>query len=279
MNRAEVQENRSAGARILVIDDDEGMGYTLTRMAEEEGHVAVAALTLAEGLERVRGGGYDVVFLDVRLPDGSGIEAIPHIQATAAPPEIIIITGYGDKDGAKTALKNGVWDYIEKPGAHQRPAPVTEKGPAVPSAAQPPARPPVLRPQRHHRRQHPAADVPDRHGPRRPERRQRADQRRDRHRQGALRPGHPPQQRPCAEALRGGGLRLAAPQPDRKYPLRPPQGVFHRRRQGQRWAGPHGGRRHAVSRRGGRTAAFLAEDLPARAPGKTVPAGGGPRRR
>jgi len=103
------------GGRILVIDDDEGMAYTLTRMAEEEGHAAAAALTLAEGLERVRAGGWDVVFLDVRLPDGSGIEAIPAVQAVDAPPEIIIITGYGDKDGAKTALKSGVWDYIEKP--------------------------------------------------------------------------------------------------------------------------------------------------------------------
>lgn len=102
-------------ADILVIDDDEGMCYTLTRMAQEEGHNARAALTLYDGLNLVRSGDFDVVFLDVRLPDGSGIEAIPQLQAAPEPPEIIIITGFGDRDGAKTALKSGVWDYIEKP--------------------------------------------------------------------------------------------------------------------------------------------------------------------
>lgn len=115
MNHHEAISNQSDAAGILVIDDDEGMCYTLTRMAEEEGHKARAATTLKEGLGLVHSGSYDVVFLDVRLPDGVGIEAIPRIQAMPAPPEIIIITGYGDKDGAKTALKNGVWDYIEKP--------------------------------------------------------------------------------------------------------------------------------------------------------------------
>lgn len=115
MNSLDRPSNRIAQARILVIDDDEGMCYTLTRMAEEEGHEAQAALTLKDGMEMIRSGSYDVVFLDVRLPDGSGIKAIPSVQSLPTPPEIIIVTGYGDKDGAKTALRNGVWDYIEKP--------------------------------------------------------------------------------------------------------------------------------------------------------------------
>jgi len=108
-------KKESAKARILVIDDDEGMCYTLTRMAEEEGHEAQAAMTLKEGLKMAYSGTYDVIFLDVRLPDGSGIKAIPQLQALPTPPEIIIVTAYGDKDGAKTALKSGVWDFIEKP--------------------------------------------------------------------------------------------------------------------------------------------------------------------
>ena len=115
MTPADMLTKNSSKARILVIDDDEGMCYTLTRMAEEEGHEARAALTLKDGLEMIAAAEYDVVFLDVRLPDGSGIKAIPRVQAVPCPPEIIIVTGYGDKDGAKTALKCGVWDYIEKP--------------------------------------------------------------------------------------------------------------------------------------------------------------------
>jgi two-component system, NtrC family, response regulator len=115
MNAPDLSKKISTTPRILIIDDDESMCYTLTRMIEEEGHEAHAALTLGDGLEMIRSGSYDVLFLDVRLPDGSGIQAIPRIQTIACPPEIIIVTGYGDKDGAKTALKSGVWDYIEKP--------------------------------------------------------------------------------------------------------------------------------------------------------------------
>jgi two-component system, NtrC family, response regulator len=115
MNPIDTLIKNAGKARILVIDDDEGMCYTLTRMAEEEGHEARSAQTLKAGLAMIRTGGFDVVFLDVRLPDGSGIQAIPSVQTVANPPEIIIVTGFGDKDGAKTALKSGVWDYIEKP--------------------------------------------------------------------------------------------------------------------------------------------------------------------
>lgn len=115
MNGNNSASEKAAGGRILIIDDDEGMCYTLSRMSQEEGHSADSALTLKDGLSLALAGEHDVIFLDVRLPDGSGLDIIPGIQAMPAPPEIIIITGYGDKEGAKTALKSGVWDYIEKP--------------------------------------------------------------------------------------------------------------------------------------------------------------------
>jgi two-component system, NtrC family, response regulator len=102
-------------ANILIIDDDKGMAYTLMRMAQEEGYHAHVAPNLTQGMPLVLAGEYDILFLDVRLPDGSGIDVIPAIQSSSFPPEIIIITAYSDKDGAQTALKSGVWDYIEKP--------------------------------------------------------------------------------------------------------------------------------------------------------------------
>ncbi|MEJ2286793.1 MAG: sigma-54 dependent transcriptional regulator [Desulfobacterales bacterium] len=101
--------------KILIIDDDEGMSYTLARMVEEAGYAADAAYRLRDGLKKVESGAYDVVFLDVRLPDGNGIDIIPTIRSIPFPPEIIIITAFGERGGADLALKNGAWDYLQKP--------------------------------------------------------------------------------------------------------------------------------------------------------------------
>ena len=78
------------------------------------GALSVCAATLKEGLEKVKSGAVDVVFLDVRMPDGNGLEVLPEIQASSGEPEVIISTGYGDADGAELAIKSGAWDYIEK---------------------------------------------------------------------------------------------------------------------------------------------------------------------
>jgi two-component system NtrC family response regulator len=51
------------------------------------------------------------------LPDGNGMELMADIQAMDAPPEVIILTGRGDPDGAELALQNGVWDYLVKPAS------------------------------------------------------------------------------------------------------------------------------------------------------------------
>ena len=115
MAEEKASTNGPGKTRVLIIDDDEGMSYTLTRMVNESGHKAQAAFSLSDGLECIREGDFDVVFLDVRLPDGSGLDIIPKIQALPFPPEIIIITAFGEKNGAAEALKSGVWDFIEKP--------------------------------------------------------------------------------------------------------------------------------------------------------------------
>lgn len=85
------------------------------RIAVRAGHQAITAGTLQEGLERVSAEPVDIVFLDVCLPDGNGIETISAIQGAAPAPEIIIITGAAEPDGAELAIRCGAWDYIEKP--------------------------------------------------------------------------------------------------------------------------------------------------------------------
>ncbi len=101
--------------RVLVIDDDEMLCQMMSRHLQIMHHEPVCALSLKEGLARLRNGAFDVVLLDVQLPDGNGLTAIPAVRAANGAPEVIIITGQGDPDGAELAIKSGAWAYLEKP--------------------------------------------------------------------------------------------------------------------------------------------------------------------
>ncbi len=101
-------------SKILIIDDDKLLGNMLCRYIRRMEHEATHAMTLEGGIKEASSGAFDVVFLDVRLPDGNGLEAIPRIRRAPSSPEIIIITGAGDPDGAELAIKNDAWAYIEK---------------------------------------------------------------------------------------------------------------------------------------------------------------------
>ncbi|MEW6672767.1 MAG: sigma-54 dependent transcriptional regulator [Thermodesulfobacteriota bacterium] len=102
-------------ANVLIIDDEEGICKLLTKLMRQMGHQSETAQSIREGLARAEAAPYDVVFLDVRLPDGSGLDILPKIRSTPLSPEVIIMTGYGDADGAEIAIKNGAWDYLQKP--------------------------------------------------------------------------------------------------------------------------------------------------------------------
>lgn len=104
-------------AKILVVDDDGMLCEMLTRKFRTMDHEVVCSLTLHEGMKAALEGAFDVVYLDVRLPDGNGLEALPAIRKAASAPEVVIMTGKGDPDGAELAMKNGAWDYIEKPSS------------------------------------------------------------------------------------------------------------------------------------------------------------------
>jgi len=102
-------------AQILIIDDDQMLCNTLSRYIRHMNHEPFNELTLGDGLEQLSSKTFDVVFLDVHLPDESGLHAIPRIRNTSSSPEVIIITGEGDPDGAELAIESGAWAYIEKP--------------------------------------------------------------------------------------------------------------------------------------------------------------------
>lgn len=102
-------------AKILVIDDELMVRTVLLEVATGLGHTVTLAACIDEGLACAKRQSYDVVFLDVLLPDGNGLSYIQSFRQIQSPPEIIVITSYGDPDGAETAVRHGVWEYLQKP--------------------------------------------------------------------------------------------------------------------------------------------------------------------
>ncbi len=102
-------------ANILIIDDDAYIRDILSTRVERLGHIPHIASTIEQGLKSLEQLQIDLVFLDVNLPDGNGLEAIPVITENRHHPQVIIITALGSLQGAELAIKNGAWDYIEKP--------------------------------------------------------------------------------------------------------------------------------------------------------------------
>jgi two-component system NtrC family response regulator len=104
---------------IAIIDDDAVFRVLLAEHCRHLGHTTTTASCLQEGKDLLDEQAVDLVFLDVSLPDGNGLELLPFIQGLASSPEVIIITGMGDANGAELAIKNGAWDYLQKPLVRQ----------------------------------------------------------------------------------------------------------------------------------------------------------------
>ena len=81
-------------ADVLIIDDDPKINGILSRIVNSMGHDTDQALSMQEGLLSARQKNYDVVFLDLTLPDGNGLQILPDILASPSSPEVIIVTGF-----------------------------------------------------------------------------------------------------------------------------------------------------------------------------------------
>lgn len=101
--------------RILIIDDEETLCYFLKESLEENGYQAVAAHTAREGLEVVTKQQIDLVLLDLKLPDGDGLNVLYEIKKEDSDLPVIVLTGHAAVESAVQAMKLGAYDYLEKP--------------------------------------------------------------------------------------------------------------------------------------------------------------------
>jgi DNA-binding NtrC family response regulator len=103
---------------VLLVDDEEGILKTLGRALEEEGHEVVTTPKALEGERLLSERPFDVLVVDNRMPDKTGLQLIRDLVETAADgerPQVILMTAHATVDNAIEAMKLGAYDYLQKP--------------------------------------------------------------------------------------------------------------------------------------------------------------------
>jgi two-component system, NtrC family, response regulator AtoC len=101
--------------KVLIVDDEKLIRWSVRRQVEEWGYTALEAESGTGGLAQIRSEAPDLILLDVRLPDLSGIEVLREIKQNNLSIPVIMITGDPQLDDIKTAIKLGALDFIKKP--------------------------------------------------------------------------------------------------------------------------------------------------------------------
>jgi len=102
-------------ARVLVVDDDPGVRYTLREILEAEGVAVDEASSGREAIERLDRAFAPLVVADLRMPGMDGLELLRVLQQRAPAPRVVLITAHGSERTAVEAMKAGAWDYFRKP--------------------------------------------------------------------------------------------------------------------------------------------------------------------
>ena len=103
------------GGHILIIDDEASLRQTMARILQRAGYEVTTAENGSEGLARVSEHLFDLVYLDIRMPDASGLELLKTIHAKFPELPVILFTAQPDLNSAVEALRRGATDYLLKP--------------------------------------------------------------------------------------------------------------------------------------------------------------------
>lgn len=103
--------------KILIVDDEERFRNTMRKLLSIEDYEASVAGSGSEALDELHKNTYDIIILDVRMPEVSGVQVLSEIKKLDPTIEVIIMTGYASVDTAKEIMKLGAYDYLLKPYA------------------------------------------------------------------------------------------------------------------------------------------------------------------
>lgn len=102
-------------ASIHVIDDESSVCWAIEKLGTKLGHEVRVASTAEQGLAQLEQQQPDLMFLDVRLPGMSGLEALPQVKQLSPRTPVVLITAFGDLEVAVEAVRQGTFDYLVKP--------------------------------------------------------------------------------------------------------------------------------------------------------------------
>src|SRR5580704_12070011 len=106
--------------RILVVDDEVDIRESLETLLSLEGYSVDLAENATDGLKRAESVSYDLILLDLMMPDRSGMEVLHDIRERDTETPVFMITAYGSVEVAVNALKAGANDYFSKPWDNEK---------------------------------------------------------------------------------------------------------------------------------------------------------------
>jgi DNA-binding NtrC family response regulator len=101
--------------KIIVLEDDLIVRKNLEQQLRQRRYDVAAAGTIADAQELLGKDNWDIIFVDIRLPDGEGTDLLKEIQSRAYKPLVVMITGFGSVESAVSCMRDGAFDYIIKP--------------------------------------------------------------------------------------------------------------------------------------------------------------------
>ncbi|HYF49446.1 MAG TPA: sigma 54-interacting transcriptional regulator, partial [Planctomycetota bacterium] len=101
--------------KILIIDDDEGVCYSLARLLSNDERRVTAVQTPDAGFEAMRGEDPELILLDVKIPGADGLDLLRQIKKQRPRQLVVMMTAHGTTETAIEAMKRGAYDYLMKP--------------------------------------------------------------------------------------------------------------------------------------------------------------------
>jgi DNA-binding NtrC family response regulator len=127
MSEAAVITRRSADeplfarmGSVLIVDDEAAIRESLETLLDMEGYEVQSAETAEDGLAKLGERAYDLVLLDLSLPDRSGMDLLPDLAANHPEIPVIMITAYGTVENAVTAMQSGAVNFVQKPWDNEK---------------------------------------------------------------------------------------------------------------------------------------------------------------